>query len=431
ATMRPLNEDGTWQYKTEKEYLCVRNGEERGFTAAEFKNGQPEGWEKQYQYKVGKKKEYMTVAEGESRGLERASKYPKSTKYGRQNPISERWNSEEQLVAWRAAWADIVNRALERKGVEERVDHRSHAERGLDEQPTIHEGVTVRQMEQAGFVSERCELNRQIRADNALIRELKALIAQLMQAVRMTLTEIARAMEQARQDIIVFTYGLLHNREQRNLDMTFIDTSAPKYHDYVDASRAITEKAKQRKALKAELAARSPFDLRRRRELKASIAALEVEIDALHTDRESIIQAFKKTDDAGMSAIAADIKAARVRLERYDSSDDNLTERIGKAKAEFDGLKKQAEEYDRDELTDARLAFRPQMEDAAHDRIKWTVKGGKVSFWNYLGSITDTDELLGEAGMAERRREQRQREALAQKQREYPQRKRKGRDIGR
>ena len=35
-TVRPLNKDGTWQHKTEKEYLCVRNGEERGFTAAEF-----------------------------------------------------------------------------------------------------------------------------------------------------------------------------------------------------------------------------------------------------------------------------------------------------------------------------------------------------------------------------------------------------------
>ena len=36
-TVRPLDEQGRWQYKTEKEYLCVKNGEERGFTAAEFK----------------------------------------------------------------------------------------------------------------------------------------------------------------------------------------------------------------------------------------------------------------------------------------------------------------------------------------------------------------------------------------------------------
>ncbi len=36
-TVRPLDERGKWQYKTEKEYLCIRNGEERGFTAVEFK----------------------------------------------------------------------------------------------------------------------------------------------------------------------------------------------------------------------------------------------------------------------------------------------------------------------------------------------------------------------------------------------------------
>ena len=38
--------------------------------------------EKQYQYKVGKKKVYMAPCAGT--GLERVSKYPKSTKYGRQ-----------------------------------------------------------------------------------------------------------------------------------------------------------------------------------------------------------------------------------------------------------------------------------------------------------------------------------------------------------
>ena len=29
VTVRPLNEDGTWQYKTEKEYLCIKNGEKK------------------------------------------------------------------------------------------------------------------------------------------------------------------------------------------------------------------------------------------------------------------------------------------------------------------------------------------------------------------------------------------------------------------
>ena len=102
-TVRPLDEQGKWQYKTEKEYLCVRDDEERGFTAAEFKAAQADGWEKQYQYKVGKKKVYMTLSAAEAQGFVRASKHPKSTKYGRQNPIAERWNSDEQIVAWRKA----------------------------------------------------------------------------------------------------------------------------------------------------------------------------------------------------------------------------------------------------------------------------------------------------------------------------------------
>ena len=122
-TVRPLDEQGKWQYKTEKEYLCVRDGDERGFTAAEFKAAQADGWEKQYQYKIGKKKVYMAPSAAEAQNLVRASKHPKSTKYGRQNPIAERWNSDEQIVVWRKAWADTTNAHLERAGADAQIDH--------------------------------------------------------------------------------------------------------------------------------------------------------------------------------------------------------------------------------------------------------------------------------------------------------------------
>ena len=210
VTVRPLDEKGNWQYKTEKEYLCVRNGEERGFTAAEFKAAQADGWEKQYPYKVGRKKVYLPPSEAEKHGYERVSKYPKSTKYGRQNPISERWNSEEQLVQWRKAWADAANRYLKRYGHEERIDHRSHTERGLDERPTIHEGVAARALERQGIISDRCEINRQIKADNALLRELKAAVRKLAQAVKNTIPALAEAMERLRGNMIIFRYQLRH-----------------------------------------------------------------------------------------------------------------------------------------------------------------------------------------------------------------------------
>ena len=67
----------------------------------------------------------MTPSAAEAAGYERASKTPKSTRFGRQNPIAARWNSDEQLVLWRSAWADVTNRYLERVGAEARIDHRS------------------------------------------------------------------------------------------------------------------------------------------------------------------------------------------------------------------------------------------------------------------------------------------------------------------
>ena len=77
-------------------------------------------------------------------------------------------------MTWGAARADVTNLYLERAGRVERIDHRSNAARGLDELPTIHEGVTARALEQKGIIADRCEINRQIKANNALLRALKA-----------------------------------------------------------------------------------------------------------------------------------------------------------------------------------------------------------------------------------------------------------------
>ena len=85
-TVRPLTETGAWQYKTEKEYLCIKDGEERGFTAAEFKSAQAEGWEKQYQYKVDKKKVYMGPVQAEKYGYGRASNIRKAQSMGGRIP---------------------------------------------------------------------------------------------------------------------------------------------------------------------------------------------------------------------------------------------------------------------------------------------------------------------------------------------------------
>ena len=89
------------------------------------------------------------------------------------------WNSREKVEAWRAAWAEYANRALEAAGRPERIDHRSYKRQGVDQIPTIHMGVAAVQMERRGIRTEKGDVNRQIAADNKLLKEIKARITRL------------------------------------------------------------------------------------------------------------------------------------------------------------------------------------------------------------------------------------------------------------
>ena len=62
------------------------------------------------------------------------------------SPISEQWNSEKQLCLWRANWADAVNKMLALNQINTTIDHRSFADQGITEQPTIHEGYIAQNM---------------------------------------------------------------------------------------------------------------------------------------------------------------------------------------------------------------------------------------------------------------------------------------------
>ena len=302
-TVRPLDEQGKWQYKTEKEYLCMRNGEERGFTAAEFKAAQNEGWEKQYPYKVGKKKVYMTPYAAEAQGLVRADKHPKSARYGRQNSISERWNSEEQLATWRAAWADVSNRYLERAGREERIDHRSNAARGIDEIPTIHEGVTAQALERKGIISDRCEINRQIREQNKLIRAIRDEITKLKNTIMTSVPALAKALETARKGILLLRYSwLYHTGAAKTLDAR-IQEIQPSYERFLEVRRFLREKSKQKKALTAELKALSPTSFLRRGDIKRELAAVTEDIEELKSELSMLLADFGKTDAEGMKDV--------------------------------------------------------------------------------------------------------------------------------
>ena len=150
-TMRPLDEKGAWAAKSKKEYVLDESGEKILLPSGRYKT---------------RKIDLMD------------------------------WNRQENADLWRKAWADMANDFLEQNGSAERIDHRSNAERGIDEIPTVHMGVAACQMEKKGIATEKGELNRNIQKANRLIREIRAQIGKLKEWLAGLLAERETAPEQ-------------------------------------------------------------------------------------------------------------------------------------------------------------------------------------------------------------------------------------------
>ncbi len=90
--------------------------------------------------------------------------------FGKKN---REWNDKEQLEQWREKWAEYANKALERSGHTDRIDHRSLEAQGIDREPQIHVGPHAAAMEKKGILSEKGERNREIQEINKKLDELK------------------------------------------------------------------------------------------------------------------------------------------------------------------------------------------------------------------------------------------------------------------
>ena len=130
-TMRPLDEKGAWLPKSKKEYVLDENGEKIRLPSGRYKT--------------------------------------------RKVDLVD-WNNRENAEVWRRAWADLANEFLERNDCPERIDHRSYERQGIEQIPTVHVGVSATQMEKKGIVTERGELNRNIKAANRILREIRRLV---------------------------------------------------------------------------------------------------------------------------------------------------------------------------------------------------------------------------------------------------------------
>ena len=180
-TMRPLNEDTTWGAKSKKEYILDENREK-----IKLKNGN---------YKTRK----INTTD---------------------------WNEQDKAEEWRKAWADITNKYLEENSIQNKVDHRSYLRQGIEQIPTIHLGVSATQMEKKGIATDRGNINREIKHQNAILREISRRIKALLNWIRgigkeeKAENENTKSTLPPKENLLSFFENLIHkNADKNNADL--------------------------------------------------------------------------------------------------------------------------------------------------------------------------------------------------------------------
>lgn len=109
------------------------------------------------------------------------------------DPIHCQRHKTENMVDWaRERWEQIVNEALANAGLDERVDHRSHIMRGIEDEPQIHIGKHGSAVSRAGEKHPRVKMNNGIKRRN---REREKIDAEIVRIEG----EIAAANAQVRE----------------------------------------------------------------------------------------------------------------------------------------------------------------------------------------------------------------------------------------
>lgn len=414
TTVRPIDENGNWEKKSRVEYICKRGEEEQAFTADEYKEAKKEGWEKQFRYYEDGKKVYYTSSVGEEKGLERVSNNPKTTPYGRQNDKVKKWNSREQVKVWRKAWEDCVNEALERAGINERVDSRSYIEQGrLDEIPSLHMGKSANYIEKKAqrelregvpeseiVHSDIGRINLEIKEHNRIVRELKEMFNEAVEKAKEWLIETAKRFEAKRALIIsnIYNSKILNNDYISLKNELSQMANIKKYDDeLIKVNRANTESQKAIKEMQEQLNECKPHQIKLKRELQSEIKNERAGIE----NRKEYLQQVKKqcgiSSDSEFKAMKRDMKQKEKMVEALENNLNSIDKKISIIKNEYETESKSIDEKYISDIKRERLKLRPDFENIIRNKIEES-SVNEFDKKNFNEAVNKTDSILDGSG---------------------------------
>lgn len=151
--------------------------------------------------------------------------------------------------------------------------------------------------------SERRELNRQIRADNKLLQEMKAAVTALSETGRETATEIAAKLETLRDDLIIVHYHFSYNKMQLSGIREFLKKNGPLLSELKEVQKTVKEKLMERKTLLDEKGKCPAWEVGKEIQMTRRYATLTEDVEELKSRRAQIFAALGCKEEAEVKAI--------------------------------------------------------------------------------------------------------------------------------
>jgi len=243
------------------------------------------------------------------------------------DPIHCQKHKIENMVAReRVRWGELANAALERHGHDARIDHRSHAERGIEAEPTQHLGVAAvgfeRRTGQKSDKRLRDEASAvavaEARVEAVSLKREAAVVEAVIQTAERELLEAGAALKRALDEAT--EEARLEGMTARELDQEIAQVMPEPVSVIAAREPAVVAAATKRRALEQKVAGAD----NRAAKAKAEVAAWRKKnpIRALFSDivrpspyvleREALI----KKSEAIRKGAALEIKAAKAEEAR-------------------------------------------------------------------------------------------------------------------
>lgn len=144
------------------------------------------------------------------------------------------WNKSNLLIEWRKNWSEKANKYLADYNIDEKIDHRSYKDRGIDKIAKVNIGYKAHALEKKGIRTEPGDINREIDKYNKLVG-LKRKFDQKLEKKEILINDIDRILKESKNKydfmLKMRNLGYYVNWKHDNKYITYTNPDGYKYRD--------------------------------------------------------------------------------------------------------------------------------------------------------------------------------------------------------